>query len=267
MIAPEGYFIWEDLQGSVSSWVATIESRQPKIRPRNFRLEALCRGMLEHYLIANFLTEFPPVLCSTNGSVFRAPSYLWLHADRLDYCARPEFSQRGGPYHLFYQLGESGAFTSRNFAERFCAIDAMSGLVKLKNNTKALFITAGLDQDEAVMACSATARLQGLSLCWGRSSIPSSLREIFTVLQIDEFFAADAGEENASLNTVRQPGRPSEVPYILAAYDEVYPEGHKAAGHYWDTVAEKLSCHLNRPLKKDTVARAVNRRSTDGSQI
>ncbi len=151
MIAPAGYFIWEDLQVSVWDWVVSIEGQQLKFHPRDFGLEALCRGLLQHYLIANFLAAYPPLLCSTNGSVLRAPSYLWLHADRPDYCAAPDFSSRGGAYHLFYQLGESGAFTSRNFAERFCAIDALSGVVRLKNNTRALFETAGLGEDEAAM--------------------------------------------------------------------------------------------------------------------
>lgn len=263
MIAPKDHFIWHDLQESVFEWVAAIEARQAKTRPRDPRREDVTRSLLNSYLVASFLDAFPPLLYSTQSGLLRASPFLFLHADRLDACSMPSFSTARAEYALFYERGDKGVFLPSDIEARFCAIDIATGTIRLKNNSKGLFLSAWLEEGEATAAVSMATSLQGMSLCWCPSSLPNSQFEVISRLGLEAYFNEQALDLPAEKGAVRPRGRPRETPEILAAYDEIYPDGRKASGDYWDTVARKLSDHLGKPVKKETVARAINQRDAE----
>lgn len=262
MIAPKDHFIWHDLQETVFEWVAAIEARQAKALPRNSRREDVTRSLLNSYLIASFLDAFPPLLYSTHAGLLRASPYLFLHADRLDACSMPSFSGSGAEYALFYERGEKGVFLPSDIEARFCAIDIATGTIRLKNNSKGLFLSAWLEDYEATAAVYIATSLHGMSLCWRPSDLPNSQLELLTSLGLEAYFDKQTLSMSSDGAPTRRRGRPSEMPAILEAYDKVYPDGRKASGDYWDTVAHKVSCELGWPVKKETVAKAVNQRDT-----
>lgn len=74
------------------------------------------------------------------------------------------------------------------------------------------------------------------------------------------------GAIEAALNAPSSPetpatsrgGRPRKADLAAAAYDAIYPQGHRTAGDGWKDVARKVSERLGEPVSQDTIQRALN---------
>lgn len=68
----------------------------------------------------------------------------------------------------------------------------------------------------------------------------------------------ETGQNEASASQNVKGGRPRKISAALAAYDAVYPNGHRLVGDGWKDVALKISEHLGEPISIDTIQRALS---------
>ncbi|QRZ13733.1 hypothetical protein JWJ88_03455 [Paracoccus methylovorus] len=261
MIAPEGYLCWSDILECVDIWAEEVERCQRVRIAEKKANDSLARMVLKTWLLANFMYEFEPILCGKDGSLLRVPRWMWFHADRLDACSIASPVDKRGEYNLYFTQHSKGLFSEKDVGNRFCALDPRTGLIRLRNNTRSLFIYAWMDEEDAEAATQLVNKMIGMSVCWNPKDLPSTDQDILRAIWGDSPFETGSPSVEHTEVRMRKVGRPALTPIILSAYDDLYPCGHHITGHSWEIVARRLSDKAGRSLKPDTIARTVNRRS------
>lgn len=203
MFCPDGYFHWGEMLENVGHWSETslfadalaandhdpslAFSSYPKalyslvpemvdLRTFNFFL-----SLRHSWVVANYMQQHVPYLCSPTGAVLRGSWWTGRHADKLDWCQWHWPPNEMSEFSSFFEFFENGNFDAKSIWQRFPCIDHELGLIKLKVNSLQLFMSA-LDlqgtEDETLakrILDTCFRPFEGWALCWKNDILPEYL--------------------------------------------------------------------------------------------
>ncbi|MEM8631093.1 MAG: hypothetical protein AAGF74_07645 [Pseudomonadota bacterium] len=227
---------------------------------KKYKERRFARALIEACILSKLLIWKDVAICSPTGVVMKPNNAFFLHSDRLDWCFWHHPIRETLEFRKFYELFDEGSFTSVDLFERFCCIDAVTGLITEKNNsvarlTRALHGSSSPDAAQSVFDRGVRPFL-GWAIVWHPSDVPETLSELFEQIGILEAASLKPeGRVRAS-----RAGRPRKIEPALSAYNEMYPAGHEILGDSWKMVAKAISDRIGICVSEDTIRRALGKK-------
>lgn len=172
MWAPEDYWTWADFQRLANNIglmltiievskrekrsLPEVEERLAKYRapqyamvhspelPVNYKRAAVVGRILDIWIQANLMEQFPPLVCNSFGNTVQSTPAIYAHADLLYWCPWDwDMSENSAYWGRIYkaELQQSGAF-----GFRFAVIYPNTGIITRKNHQIQL-LSSGLHLD------------------------------------------------------------------------------------------------------------------------
>lgn len=259
MWCPEGYYSWNnalsDLGNCTENLLAlvsqggkpkTLVNGTPKLMftaehyliaaglAENYAEAGLTIGIVETWLMVNYLEFFPPTLASLDGKRITVGDVFFSHRDQLEGCMFSWPIKEASEFLEFYKLQKLNGFSRWSLLDRFNFIDATTGLVRAKNGT-AFYLEngIGIPIESLATVMDIAASLKNFSVCWESAPDKTEMREFLNCLEVDDTFtiALDymLGEMPAEpkQDPLRKSGRPTVRPIAAAEFLEAYPRGLK----------------------------------------
>jgi hypothetical protein len=252
MFTPEGYWSWSEMVEATSEWTLEIvaTSIAPEIPPKrlenapnqcrelllkklvsnksveNLSEAAFAYGLLELWILANFMDTYDAVLCSPEAKTLRCPPLISAHGDALDWWLWPLSKEKisNGEAHRYFEAFRAGKFHIQDARSRFCAIDFETGDVKLKPNSVSLLNSASYgfsDSEESNRFIDEQIRpLIGWSLCWNDDVIPETRTELYSSLGFGDLDWSAFDDDGSKSRTSAMAGQ-----NILDCVMTAYPNG------------------------------------------
>lgn len=266
MYTPEGYWSWDEICIAAFEWTEdlAIATKFPDVithfankRPWNVQ-QILCKKLVEDgfaesaeesrfaleicelWILANFLDTFDVIVCSPAGTTMRCPPAITAHGDALDWWVWPLSHPKFGnaESHGYLEFYRKGHFRVADARKRFCAIDYLSGRIKLKPNSVRLFWGSshghGPSEEEARTFIEDQVRpFVGWSICVNPKDLPDTRAELFSALgfgDVDwEAFGVDQSTDAEKANRHRN---------VLECVLSAYPNGKDKAT--WEAVEREV---------------------------
>lgn len=253
MFTPEGYWSWDEVVTASVQWthdliivkycqslIDQMESASSWETTRKINELLVEQGFVENidqarfaievahlWVLANFLDVYDAVLCSPAGVKMRCPPILKAHGDALDWWSWP-LSRK--PFGTSESSGYLNFFKNGNFRitdanDRFCAIDYLSGTVRLKPNSVRLFELSsyghGCDYGEVTRFIDAQVRpVLGWAVCWNPVDIPETESEILKGLGFTDLDWDAIDYEQVEMGAKKTPHA-----IVLECVLEAFPNG------------------------------------------
>lgn len=267
MYTPEGYWSWDEICVAVCDWTQdlTLATRFPSFVQtaqdwtsyeidQFIHQKLLDEGFAENnaelyfalqvcelWVLANFLDTFDTVLCSPSGRTMRCHPPIKAHGDAFDWWTWPLSGNKFGVSESYGYLEyfRNGNFKIADAKNRFCAIDYVSGQIKLKPNSVQLFHQSsyghGPSDEEVRKFIEQQVRpFVGWSICWNPKDIPESKSEIYSEIgfQDVDWLALETSARTSKF------GRETPHQSVLECLLSAYPNGKGKAT--WETVELKV---------------------------
>jgi len=262
MFTPEGYWSWTETVEAVSDWTLEIvaaslapelteeqlEESPSKCRQvlhkrlvssrqvENLKEAQFAMGLLELWILANYMDTFDAVLCSPDCKILRCPPLIKAHGDAFDWWVWPLSKEKisNGEAHGYFKAFRNGIFSIVDAQARFCTIDYDTGTVRLKPNTVSLLNTAsyGFNQEEGETQRFIDEQIRpivGWSICWNENEIPETRKDLFDSLGFSDLQWDTLGKSEAKRKSTT-----STFECVMAAF----PDGKGYAT--WSEVEAKV---------------------------
>lgn len=267
MFTPEGYWSWDEICVAVCDWTQdiTLATRFPSfVRAAedwtSYEIDQLIHQKLldegfaenraelnfalrvcELWVLANFLDTFDTVLCSPSGRTMRCHPPIKAHGDAFDWWTWPLSQKKFG---VTESTGYLDYFRNSNFQiadakDRFCAIDYVTGQIKLKPNSVQLFLQSSYghgpsDNDARRFIEEQVRPFIGWSICWNPKDIPKTKSEIYSEIGFQD---VDWATFEASIRTSKI-AKDTQHQSVMECLLSAYPNGKGKAT--WETVELKV---------------------------
>lgn len=279
MFTPEGYWSFTEVREVVPQWTSDliIGSQIPRLsdhivdydNPKtntSIQTHLVLDGFAENldeaqfaieicelWVLANFMDIFDVVLCSPTGLTLRCPPTLCAHGDAFDWWQWPlSYSKLGeGETSGYLYAHRNGGFKIADAYGRFCAIDYVSGTIRLKPNTVQLLNGCsyghGPNKESILNFIDEQIRpFVGWSVCWNPKDLPETREGIFESLGF-----GDIDWTELERSTLRSQGSSSSQQNVLDCVTEAYPNGKGKAT--WEQVTKRVGYsrrHILRAIAK-----------------
>lgn len=208
-------------------------------------------GLLQAWMISHFLEPRQTYACSVEGRVLKVSNVLLHHRDWLIDCAWKWPPREAAEFRTYYELFDQGSFSEHEIFDRFCCLDAETGLIKEKNITRSGLEDAVSDPDRRqaakVLIGTVVKPFSGWALCWKEDCLPETLEECLNELGLVEDRWRGALSNEGSTRPRQRVG--AGLAATLASVLEAYPEGKGAAT--WLEVEDRVGYsrrNINRAL-------------------
>lgn len=275
MYCPPGYFDWQDIRRMADNWAerfyvanalhtyseatdtafsdefriyadAQALNRFPsavenlRLRDRDFEIQ-----IISFWLVNAICERFDPLLCTKEGNLLRAWESIFLHPDQF-YCFPLDFPLRSmTELHRIYEEYDAKRMTSNDLWDRFSCIDANTGLVRQKVQTKNNFERWGGGAEEY---SEFVEPFVGCSVVFSPDSFPESLEELVSEFDLPSNWLPKNDRAINELEVRRRGAKPAPAKAeFLRRYPEGIPGGLSA-----DAVAAEL-CEAGFPVTGRTV--------------
>jgi hypothetical protein len=269
VFTPEGYWSWTDMCSAVVEWSReiAIAQRLPSMAQELTAMSgwdaenALYQKLIEDgfvdnrheaqfaldvsalWLLANFLDTYETLLCSPSGTVMRCPPMLAAHGDAFEWWSWPLDQQKFGKSESssYLDFFRHGKFRILDAQARFCAIDHLSGIIKLKPNSIDLFSRSsyghGPEKNEIQLFIDQQVRpFVGWSICWSPDDIPETQREVFGSLGIQNIDWERIEDHSFDKSKASQNSASNVIDCVIAAFpdgkgDVTWPDVEAKVGY------------------------------------
>lgn len=258
MFCPEGYIHWGDFLGMTEYWAETVIAAENLVQlgedptkasddrgrasvlhkafPEilgvdgmvgNFDEAQFVYELFHTWIIANFIQNHLPVMCSPTGTILKTNWWISRHADQLDWCHWSWPPQKNLSFLRYFDNYRRGNFNGKDIDARFPCLDPSTGVIVTKNNSESLLGLA-LNADENSESVhrifeQCIKPFAGWSLCWKAEELPKTLEQVFDELGIiSESWRSILGDTPSSTKS----GFASKgMAYTLSCVLDAFPDG------------------------------------------
>lgn len=296
MWAPEDYWTWADFQRLANNIglmltiievskrekrsLPEVEERLAKYRapqyamvhspelPVNYKRAAVVGRILDIWIQANLMEQFPPLVCNSFGNTVQSTPAIYAHADLLYWCPWDwDMSENSAYWGRIYkaELQQSGAF-----GFRFAVIYPNTGIITRKNHQIQL-LSSGLHLDVNSGDAEKILKLLvepffGSAICWSKEGLPNEWVPLLESLPIDlTKEELSYCERQNELSAKKPKGRPAKWREAGEAYLELYKSGSHGNRH-WEHVLREIQANYGITVSVDTLRTGIKRVQQERNQ-
>ncbi|WP_413717391.1 hypothetical protein [Silicimonas sp. MF1-12-2] len=201
------------------------------IRKTDFQFDV---EVVAFWLLVNICDQYEPTICSPSGHLLKAPEPLFFHPDQFFYFFLDFPLREMAELATIYQEYDAKRMNGSDFWDRFCCIDADSGLVTHKNQTIRHLINfyeggEALEQGTSEIFEKHVKPFLGWSIVLDPSNLPETNGQLLKDLLLGESYWYDGDDSKVQERMKKRGPKPSGAKSeFLLRYPEGIPEGLSA---------------------------------------
>lgn len=273
MWCPAGYYTLNEISGlcglaasnatqhRVSEGVYKVENNIGFQQGDLFQIKKWEEEFLHTWLLASFLREMEPLICTRESLLFRATGLICHHEDEVgcyDWIWPHTASEHEKSIYADSFLGYYQIKNGNHPIARFRFIDPITGTISIRDRERELRLISH-DNDEDTRAQITTLMpFDGLPICFLAEDTLDNPKEVL------DFFDVDSTSPTSSRVSVSSKprmlkkavaGRPLLQGLAGPAYWSIYPSGHGDTP--WTEVEDEIEATLGRRVSYKTIKRAI----------